>query len=141
MLATRHTSVSSPSTDCQSQRPLKGVRADGGSFSLGFGRPETEGFDLASLDTQPLKSVISSSKDSALRLVCDPQAAATVAAYVELALIARRFKDVVALASRSDYRRDRGDVEIADISGTLDCFASQWLWARESAPSAGRSRG
>lgn len=85
--------------------------------------------------------MISSSKDSALRLVCDPQAAATVAAYVELALIARRFKEVVALASRSDYRRDRGDIEIADISGTLDCFASQWLWARESAHSAERSRG
>lgn len=85
-----------------------------------------------SLDTQPLKSVISSSKDSTLRLVCEPQAAATIAAYVELALVARRFKDVVALASRSDHRRDRDAVEIGDIGSTFDCFSSQWLWARES---------
>lgn len=86
------------------------------SFTAGFGRPETQGFDEAALDTTIL-------------LEQDDPTAATVAAYVDLAAIATRYSRFVNIRLKCDPGSCWEELEA--IGGTLDAFSSRWLWARE----------
>lgn len=99
------------------------------SFTVGFGRPETEGFDESAIDTSLLLSVLHSSNNSNnFALLCSPESAACIAAYVELANIAKqysRFVNVLLKEAPSTFLS-----EMRNISGRLDAFSSRWLWAR-----------
>lgn len=85
------------------------------SFTVGFGRPETQGFAAEALETK-------------LLLEQADAGAAVVAAYVDLAAIATRYSRFVnhGLKSRPAACWD----EIMSIGSQLDTFSSRWLWAR-----------
>lgn len=85
------------------------------SFTVGFGRPETQGFAEDALDT------------TALLEQTEP-ATAVVAAYVDLAGIATRYSRFVNAGLKS--RPASCWSEITSIASRLDTFSSRWFWAR-----------
>jgi len=99
---------------------------------VGFGRPETEGFATATIDTSLLLAYLeanTSGNSTGVELFCTPQSAACVVAYVELANIGRDYSHLVNTALKADPASCWSEME--KISGTLDRFSSRWLWARK----------
>lgn len=100
---------------------------------MGFGRPETEGFHPASVNTSKLLSFIESSnseRTADMELFVAPESAAYVLAFVELATIAKDFSGFV-----NDTLKIRPALclsEMERISRSLDGFSSKWLRARMS---------
>ncbi|GMK54054.1 hypothetical protein CspeluHIS016_0106400 [Cutaneotrichosporon spelunceum] len=92
-------------------------------FTVGFGRPETEGFEQGTLDASLLITLIDSDETA---LFCSPESAVCVTAYVELATIAKhysRFVNVLLKESPGSFQ-----VEMRDLDGQLDVFSRRWLW-------------
>lgn len=101
------------------------------SFTVGFGRPETEGYAEATIDTSMLLSLLHSDHTaSSWDMFCSPESAACVAAYVELANTARQYSRFVNVTLKAVPESFLG--EMREISGRLEAFSSRWLWARTS---------
>lgn len=98
---------------------MYGLNADL-SFTAGFGRPETQGFDETALDTTAL-------------LKHADCTTATVGAYVDLAVIATRYSRFVNVGLKSNPASCWE--EIGSIGGLLDSFSRRWLWARKCSAS------
>lgn len=98
-------------------------------MTVGFGRPETEGFDPASVDCSALMEYVQFGS-SDIGLFCSQESAACVLAYVDLANIAKEYSRFVNVTLKADPKRCTE--EMSDIGAMLDAFSSRWLWARES---------
>jgi hypothetical protein len=92
---------------------------------VGFGRPETEGFAEDTLDAPLLLALLETEEG---RLLCSPESAACVAAYVELATIAKHYSRFVNVRLKDAPASFLA--EMRDLGGQLDAFSSRWLWAR-----------
>lgn len=99
------------------------------SLTVGFGRPETEGFESSTIDCSVLMEYLQSSR-SDIGMFSTPESAACVMAYVDLANVAREYSRFVNLTLKVDPMRCAR--EMGDIGARLDAFSSRWLWARTS---------
>lgn len=97
------------------------------SLTVGFGRPETEGFDEATIDASQLVSFLHGNTHIPH---CSPESAACIAAYVELANVARRYSRFVNVTLKANPSSCLS--EMRSISHRLDAFAGRWISARKS---------
>lgn len=99
------------------------------SLTVGFGRPETEGFDPSTIDVGLLESYLEG-RCPDLAPYCSIETAACIVAYVELANIARHYSQFVNVTLKINPGSCLG--EMKTINQNLDRFAARWTSPRES---------